>query len=211
MKCWQCGTENPVGSVYCCKCGVELSKVAVKPQVKTKPQTSHMRTIPPPGMCFYHRDIPSQFICAKCGRSICKNCVERVGGLIFCVMCAPLKERGEGWKFAAYLLILVGFLNVFFVFVRFYYGLFDEWTVYDVVCALVFVLCGWQLLRGKKWAGLGGILFSIIDFSVVSYYIIYPFIILERYINPFLILILIMWILEIVIIILIVKDYSKVR
>ncbi|MBU7046948.1 MAG: hypothetical protein HXS54_10995 [Theionarchaea archaeon] len=126
-------------------------------------------------------------------------------------MCAPLKERGEGWKFAAYLLTLVGFLNAFFLFVRFYYRYFGEWAVYDMVLTLAFVICGWQLLKRKKWAGLGGILSSAIDFSVITYYNIYPFIIRGRYFDPFWSLIFIMWILEIVIIILIAKNWSRVR
>ncbi|MBU7046951.1 MAG: zinc-ribbon domain-containing protein [Theionarchaea archaeon] len=114
--CPQCGKGNPDNSVFCIYCGQNLSGVGVKPFAQSasgvgvkdsgvhvkpgggraaqpyQPQVSapiRPSRISPPGMCFYHNQIPAVYVCARCGRSICKDCAKNHSGMVFCVQCAP--------------------------------------------------------------------------------------------------------------------------
>jgi hypothetical protein len=43
--------------------------------------------VPPPGMCFYHPNLPAVYICSRCGRPICRDCSKEYMGLILCPQC----------------------------------------------------------------------------------------------------------------------------
>lgn len=100
-KCPKCGAENEDDATFCSKCKAPLEPVerfAVPttkkpvPSVKvvspiTKPLPSAPVRVPPPGMCFYHSNLPAVAVCSRCGRSICRDCAKQIGGLILCPQC----------------------------------------------------------------------------------------------------------------------------
>lgn len=113
--CPQCGRGNADETLYCIYCGYNFSGVGVKPAgpppssgvamkgpgVRVKPGGGPAaQPYPPqapvrpsrissPGMCFYHTQIPAKYVCARCGRSICRDCAKIRGDMVFCVQCAP--------------------------------------------------------------------------------------------------------------------------
>jgi hypothetical protein len=101
--CHVCGKANPDDARYCFGCGVSLSymqpvKVDVKspltPSMKPTPSAPTMApsTYAPAqlqrqGSCYYHPELPSSFVCSRCGRPICTSCNRQYGVLSFCTEC----------------------------------------------------------------------------------------------------------------------------
>jgi hypothetical protein len=97
--CQVCGKPNADDARFCFSCGASLSRVPpVKVDVKSpitgqtvmpqQPQPIYTpRQIQAIGTCYYHHDIPSAFVCARCGRSICAGCNRQYGTLSFCTEC----------------------------------------------------------------------------------------------------------------------------
>jgi len=98
--CQVCGKTNSDDARYCFSCGATLIQAPpVKVDIKspltypTAPVGPPMqpayssRQVPRPGSCYYHADLPSAYICARCGRSICVGCSRQYGVLTFCSEC----------------------------------------------------------------------------------------------------------------------------
>ena len=101
--CQVCGKPNMDDARFCFSCGTALSqsppvKVEVKSPLSGYPaMTAPMTPMVPPtytprqttrqGSCYYHADLPSSFICSRCGRSICAACARQYGVLNFCTQC----------------------------------------------------------------------------------------------------------------------------
>ena len=101
--CQACGKPNAEDARFCFSCGTALSRVPpVKVEVKSPitgqtimPQAISQqpapiyqpRQIQGIGTCYYHHDLPSAFVCARCGRSICAGCNRQYGALSFCTEC----------------------------------------------------------------------------------------------------------------------------
>lgn len=86
------------------------------------------------------------------------------------VMSALLRE-GKGYiRQAGTLMVLVGCIYVFLIVRRFYLRLFDIWILFVGIMCFSFLLLGFQLLRWKKWAAIGGIICSFVDFAVFLYF-----------------------------------------
>lgn len=91
-KCPACGFDNRDDANFCANCGVSL---AAPPTVKPVPAVRVVSPVappapirvPPPGMCYYHPNLPAAYICARCGRAICKYCAKIYGALVFCPEC----------------------------------------------------------------------------------------------------------------------------
>jgi DNA-directed RNA polymerase subunit RPC12/RpoP len=87
--CIFCGKENIDGNRFCYNCGKPLKLVKTIPVLKA----SSFMIKPPPrviagvGMCHYHPNLPARYICARCGRAICKYCAKPYGALVFCPEC----------------------------------------------------------------------------------------------------------------------------
>jgi hypothetical protein len=174
MRCSACGRENPEGSQYCSGCGsklgvrvkgMEASGMGVKPKVTSTVGMGQIRhTVPPPGMCFYHPSIPSQFVCTRCGRPICGSCVKKMGGMIFCVNCAGsvpyTRERPTGVTIIAALEFIGAFLTfisgILYIDMGSSYWYSDDFFVFlgllFIILSVVDVALGIGLLQGKNWA-----------------------------------------------------------
>ena len=98
--CQVCGKTNSDDARFCFSCGATLSQAPpVKVDVKSpltypsapvtpSPQPIYpTRHLPRPGNCYYHADLPSSFVCSRCGRSICAGCSRQYGVLTFCTEC----------------------------------------------------------------------------------------------------------------------------
>jgi len=100
--CQVCGKANPDTAKYCFSCGAMLSqtppvKVEVKspltlatkpiPTGPTTPTTYTTRQVQRQGSCYYHADLPSSYVCSRCGRSICAACNKQYGVLSLCTEC----------------------------------------------------------------------------------------------------------------------------
>ena len=96
--CQVCGKTNSEDAKYCFSCGTTLPQTPpVKVDVKSPiaypaapgptQQTYSSRQVPRPGSCYYHADLPSTFVCSRCGRSICVGCSRQYGALTFCTEC----------------------------------------------------------------------------------------------------------------------------
>jgi predicted amidophosphoribosyltransferase len=96
--CQICGRENAEDARFCFSCGTALSQTPpVKVEVKSSlvsypaapmvPPIYAQRQLPRPGTCYYHPDLPSSFVCSRCGRSICAGCNKPYGVLSFCPEC----------------------------------------------------------------------------------------------------------------------------
>ena len=101
--CQVCGKANPDNAKYCFSCGALLSaappvKVDVKspltspatkplPTGPAAPTTYTTRQVQRQGSCYYHADLPSSFVCSRCGRSICAACNKQYGVLSLCTEC----------------------------------------------------------------------------------------------------------------------------
>jgi len=110
--CQACGKPNADDARFCFSCGSPLSRVPpVKVEVKSPitGQTVMQQQPQPPiytprqiqgiGTCYYHHDLPSAFVCSRCGRSICAGCNRQYGMLSFCTECywvlAPKINAGQ--------------------------------------------------------------------------------------------------------------------
>jgi len=120
--CQACGKPNAEDARFCFSCGAALSRVPpVKVEVKSpitgqtvippspqQPQPIYTpRQIQGIGSCYYHHDLPSAFVCARCGRSICAGCNRQYGMLSFCTECywvlAPKINAGQSpYPYPAY-------------------------------------------------------------------------------------------------------------
>lgn len=100
--CQACGKANSDGARYCFSCGASLYnlppvKVAVKspltPSMKPTPPAPMSASIYTPrqsqrqGSCYYHDELPSSYVCSRCGRSICASCNRQYGVLSLCTEC----------------------------------------------------------------------------------------------------------------------------
>lgn len=100
--CKVCGKTNADDARYCFTCGAALSqappvKVDVKspltPTMKPTPTAPMATSIYTPrqvqrqGSCYYHTDLPSSYICSRCGRPICTACNRQYGVLSLCTEC----------------------------------------------------------------------------------------------------------------------------
>lgn len=96
--CNVCGKANTEDSRFCFSCGSPLSqappvKVDVKspiagvPSAPVVPSIHTLRQSPRPGTCYYHPELPSSFVCSRCGRTICAGCNKPYGMLSFCPEC----------------------------------------------------------------------------------------------------------------------------
>ncbi len=100
--CQVCGKTNADDARYCFSCGATFSQAPpVKVDVKS-PLTGYTKPTPPapmapspfatrqvqrPGSCFYHPELPSSFVCSRCGRSVCSGCTRQYGALSLCTEC----------------------------------------------------------------------------------------------------------------------------
>ena len=100
--CPACGSPNSGDAKYCFKCGAMVSRgPPVKVEVRS-PLTPSMKPTPVApiapstyvsrqgqrqGSCYYHSELPSSFICSRCGRSICAACNRQYGVLSLCTEC----------------------------------------------------------------------------------------------------------------------------
>lgn len=100
--CKVCGKTNSDDARYCFGCGALLTlappiKVDVKspltPSLKPTPAAPTSapiytpRQLPRQGSCYYHSELPSSYICSRCGRPICAACNRQYGVLSLCTEC----------------------------------------------------------------------------------------------------------------------------
>ncbi len=100
--CKVCGKTNADDARYCFTCGAALSqgppvKVDIKspltPSMKPTPTAPMAPSIYTPrqvqrqGSCYYHTELPSSYVCSRCGRSICAACNRQYGVLSLCTEC----------------------------------------------------------------------------------------------------------------------------
>src|SRR5208337_5020367 len=57
------------------------------PMMPPGPPAYAQRQLARQGSCYYHAELPSTFICSRCGRSICTACARQYGVLNFCTEC----------------------------------------------------------------------------------------------------------------------------
>jgi hypothetical protein len=90
-QCPKCGAANRDDATFCSSCGSSFAGPAVKPIPSVKvvrpavPTTPYR--VPPPGMCYYHPNLPAQYICSRCGRAICRDDARFYGDLVLCPQC----------------------------------------------------------------------------------------------------------------------------
>ena len=111
--CQVCGKPNSDDARFCFSCGTALSqappvKVEVKsplggspgmtapPMMPMVPPTYSPRQLARQGSCYYHAELPSTYICSRCGRSICTACARQYGVLNFCYRML-LRIKLENW------------------------------------------------------------------------------------------------------------------
>lgn len=118
--CKVCGKTNSDDARYCYSCGAELSsappvKVDIKspltPSTKPTPAAPIASSIYSPrqiqrqGSCYYHTELPSSYVCSRCGRPICIACNRQYGVLSLCTECyhglAPKLETPY-WQYQQY-------------------------------------------------------------------------------------------------------------
>lgn len=104
--CPSCGKENAADARFCFSCGTSLLQAPpVKVDVRAPltpypgapitpmapapvaPPIYSPRPMTRPGSCYYHPELPSSFVCSRCGRSICVGCTRPYGMLTFCPEC----------------------------------------------------------------------------------------------------------------------------
>lgn len=115
--CQVCGKANADDARFCFSCGATLSQAPpVKVEVKS-PVTGYTKPTPPapmapstfttrpmqrPGSCYYHPELPSGFVCARCGRSVCAGCSRQYGALSLCTECFWGLSSKLGYWFGQY-------------------------------------------------------------------------------------------------------------
>ncbi len=92
-KCPTCGANNRDDASFCSACGTSLiGPPSVKPVPSVRvvspvmPAGVPMR-VPPPGMCFYHPNLPAIYVCNRCGRPICRDDSKAYQDLVMCPQC----------------------------------------------------------------------------------------------------------------------------
>ncbi len=91
-RCVSCGADNRDDATFCSSCGTSFPAAAVKPVPSVKvvtpvaPPGAALR-VPPPGMCFYHPNLPAVYVCNRCGRSICRDDSKMYADLVLCPQC----------------------------------------------------------------------------------------------------------------------------
>jgi len=92
-KCPTCGANNRDDASFCSACGTSLvAPPSVKPVPSVRvvspvmPAGMPMR-VPPPGMCFYHPNLPAIYVCNRCGRPICRDDSKAYQDLVMCPQC----------------------------------------------------------------------------------------------------------------------------
>jgi len=92
-KCPTCGANNRDDASFCSACGTSLiAPPSVKPVPSVRvvspvmPAGAPMR-VPPPGMCFYHPNLPAIYVCNRCGRPICRDDSKAYQDLVMCPQC----------------------------------------------------------------------------------------------------------------------------
>jgi len=92
-KCPTCGANNRDDASFCSACGTSLvAPPSVKPVPSVRvvspvmPAGAPMR-VPPPGMCFYHPNLPAIYVCNRCGRPICRDDAKAYQDLVMCPQC----------------------------------------------------------------------------------------------------------------------------
>jgi predicted amidophosphoribosyltransferase len=111
-QCQVCGKANLDDARFCFNCGTPISqgppvKVEVKSPLTSFPTAQPMsapppiyppRQVPRQGSCYYHPELPSMYICSRCGRPICMGCSRQYGVLTFCSECyhGLLSKIGSG-------------------------------------------------------------------------------------------------------------------
>ena len=91
-RCISCGADNRDDATFCSSCGTSFPAAAVKPIPSVKvvtpvaPPGAALR-VPPPGMCFYHPNLPAVYVCNRCGRAICRDDAKMYADLVLCPQC----------------------------------------------------------------------------------------------------------------------------
>ena len=98
--CQVCGKPNLDDARFCYSCGNAISaappvKVEIKsplgvsapPPMPGAPPIYSPRQVARQGSCYYHPELPSYYVCSRCGRSICAGCNKQYGVLSFCPEC----------------------------------------------------------------------------------------------------------------------------
>ncbi|MEM2780259.1 MAG: hypothetical protein QW791_05245 [Candidatus Bathyarchaeia archaeon] len=70
--------------------GSSTEKPPETPVTKPPPKVTLPRVaakIPSLGSCFYHPNLQAAFICARCGRQICRTCAKPRGDMVLCPEC----------------------------------------------------------------------------------------------------------------------------
>ncbi|MEM2902037.1 MAG: zinc ribbon domain-containing protein [Candidatus Bathyarchaeia archaeon] len=99
-KCPTCGANNRDDAAFCSACGASLTVAApfAAPTVKPVPSVRVVSPVapamapapvrvPPPGMCYYHPNLPAVYVCNRCGRPICRDDAKAYSDLILCPQC----------------------------------------------------------------------------------------------------------------------------
>ncbi|MBS7625831.1 zinc ribbon domain-containing protein [Candidatus Bathyarchaeota archaeon] len=90
-QCSSCGAANRDDATFCSSCGASFAAPAVKPVPSVKVVRPAVPSVPyrvpPPGMCYYHPNLPAQYICSRCGRAICRDDARFYGDLVLCPQC----------------------------------------------------------------------------------------------------------------------------
>jgi DNA-directed RNA polymerase subunit RPC12/RpoP len=91
-QCPKCGAANRDDATFCSSCGTSFAGPAVKPipsvkVVRPGVPSGMPHRVPPPGMCYYHSNLPAQYICSRCGRAICRDDARMYGDLVMCPQC----------------------------------------------------------------------------------------------------------------------------
>jgi hypothetical protein len=150
--CPICGTENLESALFCSKCGVSLTQEKRTEKHQASQTVSVLsERIPSPGMCHYHQSIKASYICSRCGRSICGNCARKIGGIIFCLNCAPLKETvisKKGIISAAMTLALAALIMISNVL----YSIPIK-VLLDLSAVVLLAVSAYGMMYMKKWAG----------------------------------------------------------
>ncbi len=104
VTCIICKRENDKKAEYCIFCGTSLSvQPGVAPSVKPVPsvrvvspvaQPGAAVRVPPPGMCYYHPNLPAVYVCNRCGRPICRDCAKPYSDLVLCPQCCAHVSPG---------------------------------------------------------------------------------------------------------------------
>lgn len=83
--CAKCGTQVNDGAKFCPKCGAQIQQSSGGAIPTFTPPSNDIPTFTPPvnpvrhhngPVCYHHPDEPAAGQCARCGKYICRDCVE---------------------------------------------------------------------------------------------------------------------------------------